>query len=131
MNKTGRVSFAPQLYIPRGVKDISFYQRAFGAIEQRVFSNDDGSIHVAEFSIGDVLFHLHEVTDSNNFISPIESGNTTVLIGLFVYDVDTIMKNAMNAGATLISPAKDYDYGYRQGQMKDPFGHFWMIEMKI
>jgi len=41
------------------------------------------------------------------------------------------MAKATEAGATVISPAQSYDYGYRQGEIKDPFGHVWLIEMKI
>ncbi len=41
------------------------------------------------------------------------------------------MSKAIAAGAIEISKAIDYDYGYRQGEVKDPFGHTWMIEMKI
>jgi PhnB protein len=41
------------------------------------------------------------------------------------------MARAIAAGAKEISPAQDYDYGYRQGEIKDPFGHHWLIEMKI
>jgi len=32
---------------------------------------------------------------------------------------------------TLFSPAQDFDYDYRQGNIQDPFGHQWMIELKI
>jgi len=39
MNKSNTTSFAPQLYIPHGITDISFYERSFGAIELRRFSN--------------------------------------------------------------------------------------------
>jgi len=39
--------FAPQLYIKHGISDISFYEKAFAAVEIRRFSNNDGSIHVA------------------------------------------------------------------------------------
>jgi PhnB protein len=48
-----------------------------------------------------------------------------------VQDVDAVMSKAIAAGATVISPAQSYDYGYRQGDIKDPFGHCWMIEMRI
>jgi PhnB protein len=41
------------------------------------------------------------------------------------------MNNAIKAGAKEISPAKDYEYGYRQGEIEDPFGHHWLIQMKI
>jgi PhnB protein len=50
---------------------------------------------------------------------------------LFVSDVDEVMSNAIRAGAVEISPAQDYEYGYRQGTIKDPFGHYWQIQKKI
>jgi PhnB protein len=56
---------------------------------------------------------------------------TTVTIGLFVPDVDLVITNAIKAGATLINPAQDYEYGYRQGTIKDPFGHYWQIQKVI
>lgn len=131
MNETNKTVFAPQLYIPNGVNDISFYEKAFGAVELRRFSNDDGSIHVSELSIDGTLFHLHEVTANPYRFSPEKHHGTTALIGLFVPDVDAVMNRALAAGAELVSPAQSYDYGYRQGDIKDPFGHVWMIEMKI
>jgi uncharacterized glyoxalase superfamily protein PhnB len=60
MSASIKTSFAPQLFIKNGIKDISFYEKAFGAVELRRFSNEDGSIHVAELSINGALFHLHE-----------------------------------------------------------------------
>ena len=126
--------FAPQLYIKSGVKDISFYTKAFGAIELRRFYSDDGSIHVAELSINGSLFHLHEENHSKGQFSPEsrqDMKGTTTAIGLFVPDVDLVMKNAEAAGAKVTSPVQSYDYGYRQGEFIDPFGHLWLIEMKI
>ena len=131
MNETTSTTFAPELYMPTGTTNIDFYQKAFGAIELRRFMNDDGSIHVAELSINGALFHLHEETANPHFFNPLKHQGTTVLIGLFVTDVDTLMAQAIAAGGEEISPAQSYDYGYRQGQIRDPFGHCWMIEMKI
>ncbi|MEP7164721.1 MAG: VOC family protein [Ferruginibacter sp.] len=128
MNKT---FFAPQLYIKNGIKNIDFYTKAFGAVELRRWNNEDGSLHVAELSINDTIFHLHEASVKAGQFSPEEVNGTTVKIGLFVADVDACMNKAVSAGATVISPAQDYDYGYRQGEIKDPFGHTWMIESKI
>jgi PhnB protein len=123
--------FAPQLFIKSGVKDISFYTKAFDAIELRRFSNEDGSLHVAELSIHGQLFHLHEEKTPAGHLSPEDAKGTTVLVGLFVPDVDAVMEKAIAAGATVLSPATSYDYGYRQAGIKDPFGHHWLIEMKI
>ena len=131
MDKINTLFFAPQLYIKSGVRDISFYEKAFGAVELMRWTNDDGTIHVAELSINGAMFHLHEDTDKPGIFDPGKHNGTTVIIGLFVPDVDAVMNRAREAGAIEISPAQAYDYGYRQGKIKDPFGHHWMIEMKI
>jgi PhnB protein len=123
--------FAPQLFIKSGIKDISFYSKAFDAVELRRFSNEDGSIHVAELSIHGRLFHVHEEKPTGGHLSPEDAKGTTVLVGLFVPDVDAVMEKAVAAGATVLSPATSYEYGYRQADIKDPFGHHWLIEMKI
>lgn len=128
--ENSKTFFAPQLLLNNGIKDISFYAKAFGATENLCFYNDDSSIHVAELSIDGAIFHVHEVTKSN-FFSPEKHGGTTTIIGLFVPDVDIVMNNAIKAGAIEISPAKDYEYGYRQGEIEDPFGHHWLIQKKI
>ncbi|MGC4103435.1 VOC family protein [Ferruginibacter sp.] len=127
----GTVAFAPQLFIPHGVTDISFYTQAFGAVELYRFTNDDGSIHVAELSIAGAIFHLHEESTRTNSYSPATNNSGSVTIGLFVPDVDAIMNSARAAGGEVIVPAQDYDYGYRQGEIRDPFGHLWMIEKRI
>ena len=131
ITKDGKTFFAPELFINNGVKDISFYQNAFGASEQMRFSNDDGSIHVVELSIDGAIFHIHEITTNQYNFSPDKNNGTTVCIGLFVSDVDEVMSKAIKAGAIEISAARDYEYGYRQGQIKDPFGHYWQIQKKI
>ena len=129
--KDGKTSFAPELFINNGIKDISFYENAFGAKEIMRFSNDDGSLHVAELSIDGTIFHVHEITASTDFFTPDKYNGCTIRIGLFVADVDKVINKALKAGATEISAAQDYDYGYRQGIIKDPFGHYWQIQKKI
>ena len=131
MSESVNTFFAPQLFIKAGVVDISFYANAFGAIEILKLTNDDKGIHVAELSIDGAIFHIHEEKLSAGQFNPIDIKGITTLIGLFVSDVDKVMAKAIDAGAILVSPAQTYDYGYRQGKIKDPFGHVWLIEMKI
>ncbi|MDB5006529.1 MAG: hypothetical protein JWP45_922 [Mucilaginibacter sp.] len=118
------------LTINSGVTDIEFYIKAFGAVELRRFSNDDGTIHVSEMEIDGALFHLHEETERYN-LSPGRLNGTTVTIGLFVDDVHAVMENAVKAGAKIIVPVQDYDYGFRQGEFIDPFGHRWQIQKDL
>ncbi|AMR31044.1 bleomycin resistance protein [Mucilaginibacter sp. PAMC 26640] len=127
----GGVAFAPMLYIPSGITDVSFYENAFDARELRRFINEDGTIHVSELIIGNAIFHLHEPTNNTSASNPAAMGYTTVVIGLFVDDVHAIVTQAEAAGARIVSPVEDYDYGYRQGEVIDPFGHRWQIQKAI
>jgi PhnB protein len=131
MKNQFKAAFAPVLYIPTGIVDVDFYKKAFGAIELRRFNNDDGSIHVAELTIDDAMFHLHEENYIKKAFSPLSCNGTTINIGLMVDDVDLVMAQALAAGAKEISPAQDYDYGFRQGDIIDPFGHHWTIQKVI
>jgi PhnB protein len=123
-------TFAPMLIIPNGVKDVRFYTQAFGAEEVRRFSNDDGSIHVVELHLNGATFHLHEQWETK-LISPHKAGASTVSVNIFVDDVDAVVAKAVAAGAKVTSPVQDFDYGYRQGDIIDIFGHCWQIQKRI
>lgn len=129
--KYGLAFFAPQLCVIDGAAAIAFYIKAFGAIELRRWSNDDGSVHVAELSIEGALFHLRQETPQTSLYSPITVKGSTCIIGLFVSDPEAFVKKAIAANAKEVSPVQDYDYGYRQGMVADPFGHHWLIEKAI
>jgi PhnB protein len=121
-------TFVPVLSIASGVTDIEFYKQGFRAEELWRLNNPDGSVHVAAFSINGATFRLHEESKGGRILSPGKAGTTTVTIGLTMDDVHAFVEGAVNAGATLVSPVTDYEYGYRQGEIKDPFGHHWLIE---
>jgi uncharacterized glyoxalase superfamily protein PhnB len=57
---TGSTFFAPHLTVRNVLAELNFCKAAFGAVELRRFGNPDGSVHVAEMSIGGALFHIHE-----------------------------------------------------------------------
>src|SRR5271165_6397924 len=117
--------FVPVLSISSGVTDIAFYEKAFGAEELWRINNPDNTVHVAAFSINGLLFRLHEEGAAN--LSPNNAGGTTVKIGLDVENVHAVVAQAVSAGAIVQSPVIDYEYGYRQAEIKDPFGHLWII----
>lgn len=122
--------FAPHLASKNVLAGMEFYEKAFGAIELRRWSNPDGSVHVAEMSIDGAMFHIHEEAAHHKQVSPETVNGVTSLIGIFVADPDTMVQNAVAAGGLLTSPLQDYDYGYRQGVVTDPFGHQWLIQKK-
>ena len=118
------------LIIPNGLTDVSFYTKAFGAVELRRFNNDDGTIHVVEFDLDGSVFHLHEQWETK-LVSPEKAGASTVSVNIFVEDVDAVVAQAVAAGAKVTSPAQDFDYGYRQADLIDIYGHCWQIQKLI
>jgi PhnB protein len=131
MKESSQTFFAPELIIQSGLTELDFYKQAFGAVELRRFSNDDGTIHVSEMSIDGNIFHFHEERPAKGHLTPAQAKGVTTIIGLFVPDVDAVIARAEAAGAKISSPAQDYEYGYRQGSLMDPYGHTWQIQKAI
>jgi len=119
------------LYMESPAAAIEFYKNAFGAVEQWRVSNEDGSVHVAEMTIETAVFRFHEEVTRVRELSPATLGGTSVVIGLLVADPHAVAAKAVAVGAEEISPVTDYEYGYRQGTVKDPFGHYWQVEKKL
>lgn len=129
---TSQPHFAPQLYIPSGTTDLVFYTDGIGAEELYRFTNDDGSVHVAEFSIGGTIFHVHENNNPHKGqLLPASAKGVTCLIGLFVDDVEFCLQRSLQHGAQLLMPTTDFDYHYRQAEIRDPFGHVWVFQKRI
>ncbi|CAN5432608.1 VOC family protein [soil metagenome] len=123
--------FAPIMYIKNVADAMACYKKVFDAKELRLFSNDDGSIHVAELMIQDAMFHLHEETEKKKQLSLATLHGTCVIIGLFVENPDELFEKAVTAGATVTHPMQNYEYGFRQGDLVDPFGHHWTLQKSI
>jgi PhnB protein len=123
--------FAPHLTVRNVLAEAEFCKAAFGAVELRRFANPDGTLHVAEMEIDGALFHIHEEMPGSGERSPETVKATTSCIGLFVGDVASVARSAVEAGGRLQSPVQDYDYGYRQATVIDPAGHYWLIQKKI
>lgn len=124
------IVLVPMLYLKDLAAAIDFYKNAFDAVEQWRISNPDGSVHVAEMTIGAALFRMHEEVSRDNNFSPGTVSGTTVVMGLLVPDPDAVAAKATAAGSIVLSPVRDYEYGYRQGTVRDPFRHQWLIEKK-
>ena len=78
--------FAPHLALKVLLPAMEFYKKAFDAKELRRWSNDDGSVHVAEMEIDRAMVHIHEEVPAKGELSPETVKATTLLIGMFVSD---------------------------------------------
>lgn len=125
-----KTTIIPTLSLRRGTEAIAFYIKAFGATECMRMEGADGSV-VAEMDIAGARFFLADEAPEYGNYSPETLGGISVRMGLMVSDPDTLVDNAVAAGATLVAAVADQDYGYRLGRIIDPFGHHWEIAKKL
>jgi PhnB protein len=110
---------------------IEFYQRAFGAKERVRMDAPGGTIGHAELEIGDSLLMLADPSPQAQTRPPKELGGTTAGLFMYVEDVDAVVRQAVDAGATVKMEVADQFWGDRFGTIADPFGHSWSIATHV
>jgi PhnB protein len=112
----------PELWVERARDAIAFYVAAFGAtVLHRVGDGDD---LVAQLAVGDARFWVSGASASRP--SPRMNRGATGRTLLVVDDPDATISQALAAGASELSPARD-EHGWRLGRIEDPAGHEWEI----
>src|ERR687888_350292 len=106
---------------------IDFYVSAFGAKERVRMAAPDGKIGHAELEVGDSLVMLSDPFPQASTQPPKELGGTSASVFLYVEDVDSVVQDAVDAGATVAMPVENQFWGDRFGTVMDPFGHHWGI----
>jgi PhnB protein len=123
----GYHSVTPYLVMRDAAKAIDFYKRALGATEKYRFGEPGGKIGHAEIKVGDSMIMLADEMPDMGFRGPQSLGGSSVSLMVYVDDVDTQFKRAIEAGAKVKQDLKDQFYGDRSGTIEDPFGHVWTI----
>ena len=122
----GYHSVTPYLTIDGAAEALEFYKKAFGAIELFRMEHE-GKIGHAEIKIGDSPIMLSDAHPQEGHVSPKTLGGSPVGIMIYVDDVDTIFKQAIDAGGTERKALQDQFYGDRSGTLTDPYGHVWTV----
>lgn len=123
----GHHSVTPYLGIKGAADAISFYTKAFGAIELFRFVAPGGEIGHAEIRIGDSIIMLADSCEEAPLRSPSGLGGTAIGLHVYVENVDALFAQAVAAGAKVTRPVQDQFYGDRSGTLEDPFGHVWFL----
>ena len=119
------------LAVDNASEAIEYYERAFGAKERMRMEGPDGKIGHAELEIGDSRLMLADPFPQGSAKSPKELGGTTATVFMYVEDVDAVVKQAVDAGATVTTEIEDMFWGDRFGSVTDPFGHVWSIATHV
>ena len=127
----GYRSVAPYLAVDGAERAIAFYEQAFGAKERGRMQSPDGKIAHAELQIGDSVVMLSDPFPGFATKTPTELGGTTASVMLYVENVDAVVEQAVEAGATLEREVEDQFWGDRFGAVVDPFGHVWSIATHV
>ena len=127
----GYHTVTPYLAVDDAAAAIDYYKQAFGATERVRMSTRDGRIGHAELEIGDSLVMLSDPFPDATTKPPSELGGTSASVFLYVEDVDAVVKQAVDAGATVTMEVADQFWGDRFGTVKDPFGHIWSVATHV
>jgi uncharacterized glyoxalase superfamily protein PhnB len=126
----GRAQITPYLAVAGAAEAIAWYSEAFGA---RTMSPpivmDDGRVGHAELEIGGARLMLADEFPEIGHAAPNAVHGSGVTLHLSVADVDAVVERAVAAGARLDRAPDDFEYG-RNGAIRDPFGHRWIVSQE-
>ena len=119
----------PYLAIKGAAQAVEWYKKAFGA---REFESDrqatpEGQMIHARIKIGDSIVMMSDIFSGSSIKDPMERGHSPVTLHIYTKDVDSMWKNAIEAGAKVDMPLDNMFWSERYGQLTDPFGHSWSL----
>lgn len=121
---TGYNSVSPYFIVKGAQQLIDLLKTIFNAKELRRYDNPDGTIMHAEIQIDDSVIMLG---DSSDKYPPV-----TVVMHVFVADVDHIMDKAKEAGCQITEQPKTRDGDPdRRGTFIDFAGNMWSIGTQL
>jgi len=122
----------PRLVVADAKRAIEFYRSALGADEVACFEDEHlGKVVHAEVRIGGSVLMLTDEAPESGSLAPPTLGGSPVLLHLEVDDADDVGRRMVEGGADVLIPIDDRFYGAREGRLRDPFGHLWIISQKL
>jgi PhnB protein len=126
MSPTTSPSIAPWLAVRDAQEAVQYYKAAFGAVELYLLPADDGSLAVAQLSVGGAVFWVQ----GDSAAQPSGPGSGSVRMILSVDDPDSVFEHAVQAGAAVVAAVHE-EYGWRTGRITDPFGYDWEMSKQL
>jgi len=115
----------PVLYYRDAPAMIDWFEQAFGFQRRLVVPGDNGTVRHSELSLGATVIMVCSSRPDLSCRSPAEVGAMTAGVCVYVADPDAHHARAVAAGAEIIHPLKDSDYGSRDYTVRDAEGTTW------
>jgi uncharacterized glyoxalase superfamily protein PhnB len=130
-NQNTRSSIMPALRYRDAQAAIAWLCNVLGFVRHAVYPGSDNTIGHAELTLNGGMIMLGSHKDDEygkGFKSPGDLGNIeTRSAYVVVKDADAVYARAQAAGAPVIRPIQNTDYGSREFTVKDPEGHSWSV----
>ena len=127
--KTAGATMVPAMRYEDPDAAVGWLCRAFGFKQRAIYRDDHGKIVHAELSFGNGLMMLGPDIESEfgrlMALPKAVGGLSTQATYVIVDDADAHHACAVAAGAEIVMPPKDEDYGGRGYSCRDPEGHLW------
>lgn len=124
-------TLTPHLVVRDVERAAQWYAQALGARERSRVPLPGGKVLTIELAFGDSTVMIADEFPEHGIVSPLTLGGTYGALQIATDDVDTLWKQAIDAGATEHHPLQDAFWGERHGQVIDPFGHRWGLAQKV
>ncbi|MFQ5555296.1 MAG: VOC family protein [Acidimicrobiia bacterium] len=113
-------SVIPAFHYEDAPAAIEFFVEAFGFEVNAVWEGSDGRVAHAQLTHGSGMMMLGSARDGDPFS---DTGKASVYV--IVDDADTHYERSVAAGARILLPLQDEDYGGRGYTATDPEGNLW------
>jgi uncharacterized glyoxalase superfamily protein PhnB len=124
-------SLTPRLIVVKVDDAIEFYRATLDAELVERYALANGVVVHAALRLGQSIFSLAERVDDWGLLSPDAIGGSPVLLRLETGSPDTVASRMVERGARMVIEIKDRPYGKREGRLRDPFGHLWVLSTTI
>jgi PhnB protein len=111
--------------------EMGFCAGAFSAVELGKRPGPDGKVAHALMSIGPAMIMIEAEWPTLPSRAPQTDGTSSVVIFVYVEDVDQTVDRAAKLGAQVLIPAQNQFWGDRIAWIMDPSGHVWTVATRI
>jgi len=111
--------------------EIDFCQKVLAAEVRVRRPGEDGKTIHAALVVGEAHIIVQAEFPEVASRAPQTDGSSSVVIFVYVEDVDRAVEMAAPLGATVLLPAQNQFWGDRSARIMDPSGHVWTLASRI